>query len=544
MLAGALRDAGHRARCVDLNLAAADMLLTDERMEQNLGVALAAQGGRAGGASPLERAEPMLRAAEEHKRVLRDRARFYDQALFKRAFWGTVDALAFAYQLDEIVSPFRERFAREAQQAEASERWTPLRDLRAALVDLVLEGEPALVGISLAFPEQVVEALRLARALRERRPGLAIALGGPLLNVHPQRWVEDGWIFRYVDFLVHGDGAVSIVELVEALEGRSDLDRVRNLVRLRAGAVVRNDPEPWLEPLDDLPLPDFGAIDLERFFTPLPIYPLMLSRGCYWGRCTFCSIGWRENYRMLSSESIERHARQLAGLGARYVQLQDSSIPPRGAHRLAQVVAEQGLGLHWDGGFKFSPNLLDQGYCRDLFAGGCRSLKLGLESMDQGVIDLMDKGFQVERVPAMLHNLRDAGISAELLWFIGFPTEELADVLETVRFLHGHRDLFGLTAFVGDYALHPDTEVFARPRDFGVTVTGQENGYCTYVVERGLQQAETLELKRILSSHNNRTLVCNGSHLPHLVESGIDLRGLARPPVLPEELLRHATRGA
>jgi anaerobic magnesium-protoporphyrin IX monomethyl ester cyclase len=444
------------------------------------------------------------------------------------------------YQLDEIVSPFRERFASEVQEAVASGRWSPMQNLYAeGLLDEVLQGDPELVGICLAFPEQTVEALRLARRIRAARPDVTIALGGPLLGVHPERWVEGEWVFDFVDYLVVGDGAFSIVELVEALEGHRAFESVRNLVHRRAGSVVRNDPTPWLEPLDDLPLPDFDSLDLTRFFTPLPIYPLMLSRGCYWGRCTFCSIGWRENYRMLSRESIERHARQLAGRGARYVQLQDSSIPPRGAHRLAEVVRAEALGLHWEGGFKFSPNLLDAGYCRDLYEGGCRSLKLGLESMNQGVLDLMEKGFEIERVPTMLANLRAAGISAELLWFIGFPTEGFEDVLATVRFLHGHRDQFGLTAFVGDYAMHPDTEVFARPRDFGVTVLGQANGYCSYVVERGLQQSETLELKRILSVHNNRTLVCNGSHLPHLVESGIDLGSLARPAVLPRELALH-----
>lgn len=544
VLAGALRDAGHVPRCIDLNLAAADMLLTDERVERFLprGIALERELRAPGDTepTPLERAEPLLRAAEQMKDVLRDRSRCYDQPLFKRAFWGTDDALRIFYQLDEIVSPFRERFAADVLDHLERDPWSPLRDLwDEGLLDEVLAGEPGLVGICVAFPEQAVEALRLARRVRAARPDVSLCLGGPLLNVHPERWLQP-WLFDLVDYVVLGDGAFSIVELVEALEGRGDLDEVRNLVRLRGGAVVRNDPEPWLEPLDDLPLPDFASIDLARFFTPLPIYPLMLSRGCYWGRCTFCSIGWRENYRMLSPASIERHARHLAAQGARYVQMQDSSVPPRGAHLLAETVRAGELGLFWEGGFKFSAQLLDPAWCGDLYAGGCRSLKLGLETMNQSVIDLMEKGFRIESVPAMLRNLREAGISAELLWFIGFPTETLHDVMETVRFLHERRDQFGLTAFVGDYSLHPDTEVFHRPADFGVTVLGQRSESCEYLVERGLQPHETHELKRILACHNNRTLVCNGSHLPHLVESGIDLTGLARPPVVPAELAAHS----
>ena len=43
VLAGALRDAGHRARCVDLNLAAADRLLTGERIDRYLAHAFEAE---------------------------------------------------------------------------------------------------------------------------------------------------------------------------------------------------------------------------------------------------------------------------------------------------------------------------------------------------------------------------------------------------------------------------------------------------------------------------------------------------------------------
>ena len=539
VLAGALKAAGHGVVCQDLNLVAADLLLETPRLRGYLERALASADAE--GRRVLESSAALLEGAEDAKHLLRDPRRYFDQERFAASFWGVVDALAFVYQLDEIVSPFRDAFAAELRAHLASERWSPLRDLYAeGLLEPVLANDPELVGITVAFPEQVVEAMHLARELRRLRPDVTIAFGGPLFAVHPERWLEDQWIFDFADVLVFGDGAFSIVELVEALEGRRRFEDVRNLVWRRGGVVVHNDPQPWLEPLDELPLPDFASLEMERFFTPQPIYPLMLSRGCYWGRCTFCSLGWRENFRMLGTDSIERHARHLSRLGARYVQLQDSSIPPAGAQRLARVVRDEGLGLYWEGGFKFSEKLLDPQFCAELHAGGCRSLKLGLESMNQGVIDLMDKGFQVERVPTMLHNLRDAGISAELLWFLGFPTEEIEDVLRTVRFLHERRELFGLTAFVGDYALHPDTIVFDRPADFGVSVTGQQNGYCTYTVERGLQQDETLALKQILSCHNNRTLVCNGSHLPHLVEGGMDLSGLARPPVLPEELARIA----
>jgi radical SAM superfamily enzyme YgiQ (UPF0313 family) len=507
-LAGALGRAGHRVRCVDLNLESAQRFLTEDRVERYLRIA------RDRGAV-LTEIEPVLRRSPDSIRLLRDPARSFDQEKFRTAFWTVGDALSFFYHLDPIVSPFRERFAADMIELQESDPWTPQRDL---------------------YDEGLLE---------RRRPSLHVSLGGPLLNVHPERWIDGGWIFRWVDSLCLGDGETAIGELVEAIERRRGLDEVRNLVgRDAGGSVRRNTPTPYLEDLDELAPPDFRAVDMSRFLTPEPLFPLKTSRGCYWGKCTFCCIGWRENYRMASPEILRRNARLLArSYGARYVNVIDSTIPPASARHLAEVVRDEGLGLYWSAGFKSAKHLLDRDYVRRLGEGGCRSAQMRLESANQDILDLMEKGFELADVPRILDNFREADISTELLWFIGFPRETRADVRRTIEFLHAHRHRFGLSAFVGDYQLHPDTEVFARPRDFGVTIRGQENGYVRYDVDRGLTQEEVGTLKRLLAPTNNRTLMCNGSYLLHLVQSGLEDRGLARPlNVAPEavELLERA----
>jgi radical SAM superfamily enzyme YgiQ (UPF0313 family) len=294
--------------------------------------------------------------------------------------------------------------------------------------------------------------------------------------------------------------------------------------------------------MDDLPVPDFTAADLSLSLLPEPIYPLMLSRGCYWGKCTFCSIGWRENYRMASAAKIAADAREVARrYGGRFVQLQDSSVPPRAATMLADAVLAEDLGLTWIAPFKFERVLTRRDYCEHLGRGGCRSMLMGFESSDQRLLDLMQKGYDLAHLDTMLDNLRAAGISAELLWFIGFPTQTRKDVLATANYLYERRGRFGLTAFVGEYNLHPDTEVFRRPQDFGVTLHGIDDNHCVYEVESGISMHEAATLRRMLDGNNNRTLTCNGSHLPHLAVTGIDLRGLERPPTVPPAVVEYCS---
>jgi radical SAM superfamily enzyme YgiQ (UPF0313 family) len=555
LLAGALRRAGHAPRCVDLNLVCADRLLEPATAETIIDAARGlARATRTAGnrrfADEIDRHvdsnAALARLGRRFKQQLRDPLQFYDQRAFHDGFWSIVDILAAFYGLDPTVSPFLPDFRRRVQDNQRRDSWTVMTHLyEHGLLDEVLAGDPELIGVCLAFPEQAVETVRLLRRLRQRAPHVPICVGGPLLTGFADVWLEDGWLLDHCDFVCIGDGERTIVELCDALLGRRGLDAVTNLGWRDRDGRLHRPTHRHLEPMDEMPEPDFDACDLARSFLPEPIYPLMLSRGCYWGKCTFCSIGWRENYRMASKSKIRADVQAVVRRGGRFVQLQDSSVPPAAAKNLASVLREDGLDVTWVSGMKFERCLVDADFCNHLGgAGGCRSLLMGFEAADQRLLDLMQKGYRLEDLPAMLANLRAAGISVEMLWFIGFPTQSRADVAATARWLVEHRADYGMTAFVGDYFLHPDTEVFDRPDDFGLRIVGQDNDRMLYEVAAGMQPAEAALLKRLLAGNNNRTLTCNGSHLPHLSVSGIDLTTLARPMRLPAAAEAFCAAGA
>lgn len=554
VLAGALRDAGYPSRIVDLNLLAADRFLESRRTRRFLDLArtqvdLLRKSGQKAGASRMERAidtaEPKVSRAPESKRILRDPVRFFDPPSFREAFWNVVDALAFFYQMDPLVSPHRPTFFEDLVDYQTRDPWTPLVELyEEDLLPEVLRDEPALVAISLAFPEQSLEAFRFARKVKAKSPGTHVCIGGPLLTQHSETFLRDGKILEWVDSVCIGDGEQTIVDVVRALDGRIGLDAVTNLVWRDGAQVIRRNTVPAkLASLSEAPLPEFGSLDTSLAFTPEPIWPLMLSRGCYWGRCTFCSIGWRENYRRGFEDEIRRDVRNLVrNHGARWVQIQDSSVPPRLASILAEIIRDERLEVTWTGGMKPESCFLEKKYCEDLYSGGCRSLLMGMESANQTILDRMDKGYAIDSLSLMLNNLRQSGISAEMLWFVGFPGETREQALNTVEWLYRHRDEFGLNAFVGEYLLHPDTIVYERPGDFGIIPDSIQNDTVHYRALVGMQPEELHRMEVMLGRMNNRTLVCNGSHLPHLAERGLDVSGIARASIVPPEFEAFCTR--
>jgi anaerobic magnesium-protoporphyrin IX monomethyl ester cyclase len=554
LLAGALRSAGHVPTCVDLNLACADRLTEPAMTEELLAVAedmhrLALERNERRWASEVRRHvdnnAAIVRRGPAFKRALRTPASYYDRRSFHESFWGLVEVLAAFYALDPLVSPFRRDFRAAMRDNQQQDHWTVLTHLYGSgLVEQeILAHRPELIGVCLAFPEQAVECVRMLRQIRARAPGIPICVGGPLVTGFAEEWLGDGFLFDYCDYVCVGDGERTIVELCEAMAGKRRLEEVTNLCFRREDGSVHRPAERWLADLDEAPTPDFDSCDLARSFTPEPIYPLMLSRGCYWGKCTFCSIGWRENYRMAGKEKMRRDLETVIARGGRYVQLQDSSVPPTAAKHFASILRDQGLPITWVGNMKFERCLTDAQWCRHIGgAGGCRSLLMGFEAADQRLLDLMQKGYRLADLPLMLRNLRDAGVSVEMLWFLGFPTQTRADVLTTARWLVEHRHEFGMSAFVGDYFLHPDTEVFERPADFGVTILGQDNDHMRYQVAEGMQPEEAAILKMLLAGNNNRTLTCNGSHLPLIAQNGLELGEMARPATLPSSVTTFCTR--
>lgn len=549
LLAGALKRAGHETHIVDLNALAADRFLTKDwaaRVLEHARRIVARQSAGGGGIKELlARTEPKLLDGPSCKDTLRDPVRNFVPEAFKHAFSTVIEVLDFFYIEDPVISPHRDDFGRDVIDHVTKDPWSPLRDLyEEVLLDEVFSRDPELIGISTAFPEQAAESVRLAAKLRGRKRDVHICFGGPLVSLFPDKWLDEGWLLQYADSVVVGDGETAVVELAEWIEGKRSREEVRNLVYPDQGGGARwNSKELYFESMDELPLPDFEPADLSLYLTPRPIYPLMLSRGCYWAKCAFCSIGWHGHYRKASTETVRTHVMDLSQkYDARYIMLQDSSVPPRGARELARIVREERLPVYWMGAMKFEHAFLDKNYCKEIAEGGCRSLLLGFESANQRVLDLMGKGFQLKDVPTMLINLKEAGTSAELLWFLGFPTEDREDVLRTAQYLMDHRRLFGLASFVGDYQLHPDTAIYERPEDFGVTILGEENGKCIYVMATGMQMEEKDLLKRLFTTTENRNLACNGAHLPHLVEKGLDLSGIEHPMRIPPEVIEFCGR--
>jgi len=130
--------------------------------------------------------------------------------------------------------------------------------------------------------------LRMARAMKERKPGLKIAFVGPHVQIKP---AESLLASPDIDFVVRGEFDHAVVEFAEG----KPLDQILNASYLKNGKVVHNPPRPLLqtEELDALPFATEvyeRNLTIENYNVPFLLHPYVsfyTARGCP-ALCTFC----------------------------------------------------------------------------------------------------------------------------------------------------------------------------------------------------------------------------------------------------------------
>ncbi len=337
----------------------------------------------------------------------------------------------------------------------------------ARLPDLLADKRPATVGISLNYLSQAVAAFAMVGFLKKHHPGLKVVLGGGLVT----SWLSNPAFVNpfagLVDHLVAGPGGEALLGL-HGVEGRDGHHGPR---------------------YDDLPLQDYLAPGL--------ILPYAASSGCYWNKCSFCPERAEGNpYRQVPPEQV---LTDLVGLCARHrprlIHFLDNAVSPA----LMRGLIARPLGVEWYGFARIGRELADPDFCRMLRESGCLMLKLGLESGDQGVLDAMDKGINLDLVSRALSALKDAGIATYVYLLFGTPTETLAEARKTLAFVRSHHAMITfLNLAVFNMPLCSPEAAGVAMRDF---YDGDLSLYTDFVHPRGWNR---LEIRRFLDQEFKR----------------------------------------
>lgn len=301
-------------------------------------------------------------------------------------------------------------------------------ELAALLERMCVEVEglrPDLVGFSLFSLGQFPWVAALARLLKARG-GPAIVVGGAAVTALD--WTELLAACPFIDGVVPGEGDEPFL----ALASGEPLHRIPGLFTREGGVPV---PAPF-HPRRSAD-PDFSGFDLTRYLNPVPVLPVLASRGCKWGRCRFCAHNstYPGGYRPVGGEET---AAQLARLsekyGARHFYLADLYLDAPELEELSAALAARGLDLAFHVLGRPTSTMTPELMGRAARAG-LRWISWGIESASPKLLKAAGKGTRARNVERALRAAHSAGISNLAMMIYGLPTSTDGDLEETFAFL-------------------------------------------------------------------------------------------------------------
>ena len=429
--------------------------------------------------------ETVLSEIDDAKQVLRDEARFFQFEEYKNAYTTlkiAMQLISYAHYPSKIdlESFFMKGTPEENLQgilaATKDSVRNPFLDIyENDLLSKVIWKDYDLVGISIIHVGQVIPGLTLARILRKRYPHLHIVIGGSVFARHQDIMKDKKVLFEEMfHSIILFEGEHPLDLLLKQLKDGKSLDTVPNLIYIKNGEVVRNASSKALS-YDQLACPNFDDLPLNKYLMPYPVLPYMASRGCYWGKCTFCthSFIYDSHYR---KENEERVADELHHLGkkynTKYFTFSDEAISPNAFDRMSKAILAQGVEMRALGMLKFESDSVETtALFKNMYKAGFLMLFFGLESANDRILSIIEKGCDQATEKRVLENSSLAGIWNHLYLFFGFPTEERHEAQETINFTVQHSELGdGTIHSVGQsvFSLEKDSAIYHNPKKFQI----------------------------------------------------------------------------
>lgn len=507
-----LRERGVDVLQRDLNLEVFDEILSRDYMQSALERLRAQHGANSTGKTvrkqrphpevvkqALQNGPHLVAQVERAKSVVRSKA-FYDGPIGLRNFQVIVDCLELAslpffpaalhLQSYEAAGPVDS--SRALLQLVRDPQTNMFLDIfRRGIIQDIAREQPDVVGISIPSLPQMLAGMTLAYLIKEAGLPCHVTVGGPHVSMLREELPKVPAVFDLIDSAVVFDGEEPLFQLCRAVSSGTALASVPNLI-YKNGEQICVTQRKTPDKITDLPLPDFDGLLLDRYLAPELALPLLTARGCYFGKCAFCNVGYGEpeTFSQLRAQHLlEQMLTIHEKYGVRHIFFSDEAITPRNLRDLAPIAQKVGSPIHWGGCVRFE-KYISKGILENAYRGGCRMILFGLESASDAIMDQMVKGTQLPHVDRILAESAEAGIWNHTFFFFGFPGETLHDAQETVNFLYKHKEHIH-SAAMGTFLMERYSPAHRAPQTFGVKRIIEDPDkdlaiYFDYEVESGM----------------------------------------------------------
>ena len=275
----------------------------------------------------------------------------------------------------------------------------------------------------------------LAMTRQARAAGARVIISG-----HDAADAPDVYLAAGADYVIVGEGELTLGELAARLDATAPgapvkVDDIPGLVWKQLGMQRKSGPRALLKNLDELPLPAWDLVDVERYrafwqrrhgYFSLNV---VTTRGCPY-LCNWCAKPvYGNTYHTRTPERVVAEIRLLRERYAPdHLWFCDDifGLKTRWLLPFADQISAAGLAMPFL--CQTRADLMNAQNVAALRRAGCAEAWMGVESGSQAVLDAMDKGITIADVRGAVGRLRAAGIRVGFFLQFGYPEEGWRDI--------------------------------------------------------------------------------------------------------------------
>jgi radical SAM superfamily enzyme YgiQ (UPF0313 family) len=334
-----------------------------------------------------------------------------------------------------------------------------------AILDVIREFQPDLIGIAIQFSIQLLPAQNLNKLIKEAFPDIVTAVGGNHATAAPHSLAGNKF-----DWLVLGEGEFRILKLLDALSNNTTDLLPPDIAPLtgECNIDVSKIRIEKIKDLDVLPMPKYDLLSLDKYWelsNGEKWVNLFITRGCPFD-CVFCSIqtimGGRVRYKSLDKviEEIEYLKNEL---GVEELLIEDDNMTynmewAKGFFR-AIIAKKLKFKIHFRNGVR--ADKVDMELLKLMRKAGVMKVAFAPESGSQATLDnIIHKHMKLEDVEIAVKLAIKADIYVKCFLVVGFPEETLEEVQKTFDYARKLKKMGVDHIWISCAVPYPGTKLF------------------------------------------------------------------------------------
>lgn len=338
----------------------------------------------------------------------------------------------------------------------------------------IIEKDYSIIGISISYEVQLIPALVLAKTIKSFTNSTVILGGSYITNMPNEALVNILNEVDWVDIVINYNGENALYEIIKKIEVEDyEFKNIDNIIwKSNSMKVVENinninKSNNMLEII-----PEFEGLNINRYLSPSIYSPVLLTQGCYYRKCTFCShyFSYGENINIKSIEILAKELDKLRDKNIKYIHFVDDAIPIGYLKEVISLLKK--YKFEWLVETRLVNEFLDERFIDDLKLSGCKLIMFGIESFNKKSISLINKGIDVKHLSKVSRLLNDREILVGATFIVGFPWETKEDMDITLEGIISQQNLnlFGISKF----SLMKNSVIEKYPEEFKILEKWEE----------------------------------------------------------------------